>query len=215
LAGLRAPSSFPQHRPNSTAPECSVNARALGGLRRILLDHDRFKANRAGCLFVCICSNLFAVRQQIENRLENDLKNELVRCRKPAMTMRSDSSAQSPRTPIRSRSRSPTFSAVQGMNLCSLPALEHLQRHIGPLIQEAHAATRTSSIRCKVSTISGRKRWDSPISCGIAQAAPCQWLVDPAAAAQAVMLADLSSRLRFTGEEYESCATAWGECDFF
>ena len=54
----RRPSSFPQHRLNSTAPECSVNARALGWrLRRILLDHDRFKANRAGCLFVCMCSN--------------------------------------------------------------------------------------------------------------------------------------------------------------
>ena len=94
--------------------------------------------------------------------------------------------------------------------------LEHLQRHIGPLIQEA--AGRDANILHQMQSFDhiGQKAMGlADFLAVLAQAAPCQWLVDPAAAAQAVMLADLSSRLGFTGEEYESCATAWGECDFF
>jgi len=74
--------------------------------------------------------------------------------------------------------------------------LEHLQRHIGPLIQEA--ACRDANILHQMQSFDhiGQKAMGlADFLAALAQAAPCQWLVDPAAAAQAVMLADLSSRL--------------------
>ena len=82
--------------------------------------------------------------------------------------------------------------------------LEHLQRHIGPLIQEA--AGRDANILHQMQSFDhiGQKAMGlADFLAALAQAAPRQWLVDPAAAAQAIMLADLSSRLGFTGEEKE------------
>lgn len=94
--------------------------------------------------------------------------------------------------------------------------LEQLQRLIGPLLQEA--ARRDANVLHHMQSFDqiGQKATGvADFLAALAQAAPRQWLVDPGAAAQSVRLADLSSRLGFTGEEKNSCDSAWGDCEFF
>ncbi|HUZ91957.1 MAG TPA: hypothetical protein VMU78_08665 [Methylocella sp.] len=94
--------------------------------------------------------------------------------------------------------------------------LEHLQSHIGPLMQEA--AARDANILRQVQSFDhiGQKATGlADFLAALAQAVPRRWLVDAGAAAQTVTLADLSSRLGFAGEEKDSCLTARGDCELF
>jgi len=49
----------------------------------------------------------------------------------------------------------------------------------------------------------------------LALKAPQQWLIDPSAAAKAIPLADLSSRLASSGEEKTSRSAACGDYELF
>lgn len=94
--------------------------------------------------------------------------------------------------------------------------LEHLETLVGPLTLEAagrdvgflHHMQGFDHIGQKVSGL-------ADFLAALAPAAPSQWLVDPAAAARVVTLADLASRLAFSDEKETSCSTACGDCELF
>ena len=94
--------------------------------------------------------------------------------------------------------------------------LENLQSHIGPFVQEA--AARDTNVLHQMQSLDHIAQKSAALAdflAALAQAAPSQWRVDPGAAARAISLADLSSRLGFAGTEPDSCATAWGDCELF
>ena len=94
--------------------------------------------------------------------------------------------------------------------------LENLQCHIRPLIQEAAARDANALRQLQGFDHIGQILHGlADFLAGLTQQTPCQWLVDPGKAASSVTLADLSSRLAFTDEENNVCATAWGDCDLF
>jgi len=132
-----------------------------------------------------------AVRQPIENPLDNELNPPCI-----------------PVADVLSRA---------GHELVQLAwLLEHLQRQIGPQLHEA--ASRDANILHQMQSFDhiGQKVTGlADFLAALAQGVPRQWLVDAGAAAQSVTLADLSSRLGFTNEEKDSCATAWGDCELF
>lgn len=94
--------------------------------------------------------------------------------------------------------------------------LENLQCHIRPFIQEA-AAHDTNVLHQMQSFdhVGQIAHGLSDFLSALALDAPRLWIVDPSSAAQKVTLADLAARLGSTGEEENSCSTAWGDCDLF
>jgi hypothetical protein len=94
--------------------------------------------------------------------------------------------------------------------------LDNLQSQIRPLLQDAAANDTNMLLQMQSFDHIGQLAQAlGEFFSALATKTPPPWLVDPSAAAQAVSLADLSSRLGFTGEEKNSCSTAWGEYELF
>jgi hypothetical protein len=94
--------------------------------------------------------------------------------------------------------------------------LEHLQMNIRPHVQET-AARDPELLRHmqSVDHIAQKAAAIAEFLAALAHRAPRQWLVDAAAAAQSLTLAELASRLAFASGDQEANAAASGECDFF
>ena len=94
--------------------------------------------------------------------------------------------------------------------------LDNLQRQLGPLLQDA--AKRDAGMLRQIQSFEHIGQISHGLAAFLAALAlktPRRWRVDPAAAAQFVTLADLSSRLGFTGEETHLCDPCWDECELF
>jgi hypothetical protein len=94
--------------------------------------------------------------------------------------------------------------------------LDNLQSHIRPLLQNAAAHDMNMLLQMQSFDHIGQLAQAlADFFSALAKKTPRRWVVDPTTAAQAVRLADLSFRLGFTGEENNSCSTAWGEYELF
>lgn len=94
--------------------------------------------------------------------------------------------------------------------------LDELQHGLGPFIAEA--AERDPDILHQMQGFDHMRQQAEGLalfSAALAEAAPCDFLVDPAEAARIVALADLAARLGFQDEQGYSCPTAWGDCEMF
>lgn len=93
--------------------------------------------------------------------------------------------------------------------------LANLQSHIGPLVHKAAASDANVLLKMQsLDHIAQKSAALADFLAALAREMPSGWRVDPSGAAQALTLADLSSRLGFSGEDKDAC-TGWGECDFF
>jgi hypothetical protein len=94
--------------------------------------------------------------------------------------------------------------------------LEQLQTRLSPLIQEAAERDPGDLRHMQSLDHAGQQAMGlAEFLAALALAAPCEWRIDPSAAAHQVLLADLSARLGFKDSSNESRHTAWGECEFF
>jgi hypothetical protein len=94
--------------------------------------------------------------------------------------------------------------------------LDNLQSHIRPLLQNAAAHDPNMLLQLQSFDHIGQLAHAlADFFSALAKKTPRRWVVDPTTAAQAVRLADLSSRLGFAGEEKSSCSTSWGEYELF
>lgn len=94
--------------------------------------------------------------------------------------------------------------------------LDSLQRQLRPLLQDA--AERDAGMLRQIQSFDHIGQISQGLAAffaALASKTPRHWRVDPAAAAQFVTLADLSSRLGFTGEDTRLCAPCWDEWELF
>lgn len=94
--------------------------------------------------------------------------------------------------------------------------LQHLQILLSPLIIKAaeHDADHMRHMQ-SLDHIEQKIMGLADFVTALSNLAHEHWQIDPAAAADRVLLADLSARLGFKDSETETYSTAWGECDFF
>ncbi len=94
--------------------------------------------------------------------------------------------------------------------------LDSLQRQLRPLLQDA--AKRDAGMLRQIQSfdhIGQIAQGLAAFFAALASKTPRRWHADAAAAAQFVTLADLSSRLGFTGEDTRLCAPCWDEWELF
>lgn len=94
--------------------------------------------------------------------------------------------------------------------------LDQLLRHILPVLQDV--AAREPNMLHQIQSFDHICQFAHCLGDflkALASEAPHSWAINPTAAAKAVTLADLSSRLGFADEEQGSCLTAWGDCELF
>ncbi|HEY8006466.1 MAG TPA: hypothetical protein VIE66_06640 [Methylocella sp.] len=94
--------------------------------------------------------------------------------------------------------------------------LKNLQNHIGPLVQKA--AARDANVLHQMQSLDHIAQKSAALAdflAALAREVPSGWHIDPGTAAQTVTLAEMSSRLGFSGEDKDACAGGWGDCDFF